>query len=105
MKEYKWNEHGVCINPDVIELKTQKFEISIETAERDGGWYYGFIYGGFFNDHCSFYPCTCEGRGESVQNTAIVKAIAHIKRTQQPRGEILQKLHELYFKSAQLLLF
>ena len=105
MKEYKWNEHGVCTNPDIIELKTKTLEVTILTAEKDGGWHYGFIYGGFFNDHCSFHPCSMRGTGDSIQNNAIIKAIAHIKQQEKPRGAILQKLTELYFEKAQLLLF
>ena len=105
MKEYKWNEHGVCTNPDIIELKTKTLEVSILTAEKDGGWYYGFEYGSFFDDHCSIYPCSMQGTGDSIQNNAIIKAIVHIKRQEKPRGAILRKLRELYFEKAQLLLF
>lgn len=40
MKEYKWNEHGVCTNPDKIIYNDEAY---IEVAQRPSGkWSFGF---------------------------------------------------------------
>lgn len=106
MKEYKWNEHGVCINPDVIEIKTNNSDVRIETAEHGGLWYYGYTYHAAKDCRSSLNPCMAKfQKGETIPNNAIVLAIMDIKRHEKPRGDMQKKLMELYFDKAQLLLF
>lgn len=106
MKEYKWNEHGVCTNADKITLNVNACKLTVETAERDGLWFYGYEYNNSNYSEYSGLPCMFKfQKGESCQRTAITQAILNIKKQEKPRGEMLRKLHELYFEKAQLLLF
>lgn len=40
--QYRWNEHGVCINPSLIEVfKSERVLVLIKFAEGPNGWDYG----------------------------------------------------------------
>lgn len=106
MKKYEWNEHGVCTNADKIIISTGGCEVTIETAERDGLWYYGYDYNNSNYDKYSGNPCMFKfQKGCSCQRSAMIAAILDCKKHDKPRGEMLRKLLELYIEKAQLLLF
>ena len=44
MKEFIFDEYGMCINPNRIELGDKDFWMEIMTACNDGVWYSGFRY-------------------------------------------------------------
>jgi len=76
MKQYEWNEHGVCLNPNKIEKRFDNYNyIVIKTAYSDGWWYEGrdlsYATGGV---GC---PVSLEGDKFSTEHDAIMAAIGH----------------------------
>lgn len=105
-RAYCWNEHGVCTNADKIKLSASNCEVVIETALRDGLWYYGFEYNDDNYHNYRGVPCSYNHqKGYTCKRCAITQAISHCMKCEKPRGEMLRKLQELYFEKAQLLLF
>lgn len=72
-KKYIYNERGVCINPDVIEICHKKRAYAVvEIAERDGVFDYGFHYDAFWTGHTK--PCLIRNSALTSRD-AILKAL------------------------------
>lgn len=41
-KEFDFNEHGVCMNPNVSSIVSGRYKVMIETAMVNDKWVYGF---------------------------------------------------------------
>ena len=115
MKEFEWNDFGVCTNPNKIEKRLDKYNyIIIKTACRNGEWYDGrdlaYATGGVGS------PCSMRCKGFRTEHEAIMAAIGHATNDVQnwanfhvDKDHLIswhkKALNELIFEQRQMSLF
>lgn len=115
MKEFEWNDCGVCTNPNMIEKRLDNYNyIIIKTACHDGEWYDGrdlaYATGGIGS------PCSMRCKGFSTEHEAIMAAIGHATNDVQNWANFhvdkdhlvswhKKALNELIFEQRQMSLF
>lgn len=74
MKNFEFNEHGVCTNPNVIEYEKGFCRFRIETAYTPYGWIYGLK--SAKSAHAIYSPCTgYHGKYFPKEKDAILHAV------------------------------
>lgn len=105
MKEYTFNDNGVCTNPDIVKSKVSFTLLtywSIFTAYTGKGWVYGYSWQA--SDSGAFSPVYLEDKEVFETQRAAIDACA---RKLLKEKAILDKkgLKELIFDNRQLSLF
>ena len=105
MKEYIFNDNGVCTNPDVTQSQERHGIIpfwEVRTAKGDDGWVYGYSWQA--SDSGASSPCILEDKEVFETQRAAIDACA---RKLLKEKAILDKkgLKELIFDNRQLNLF
>lgn len=104
MKEYTFNDNGVCTNPDMVKSKVSFKYLtcwSIFTAHTGKGWVYGYSW--YASDSGAFSPCAKCNETFETQRAAIDACARKLLKEK----AILDKkgLKELIFDNRQLSLF
>lgn len=112
MKQYIWNDCGVCMNPDNVARYEHDYTIVISFAQlEDGSWVHGYdtmLYTSRMQCMCS--PCTRERGISRTKQEAISKAAQMLKgwyalRNYPKRHAYIDTINEMIVASLQLTLF
>lgn len=73
MKEFEFNEWGVCLNPEIVRIDEY---IKIELAEGEKAWMFGYYY--FYVNTGYGCPCSAKEKAFETKEDALKYAIKRI---------------------------
>lgn len=82
--QFKWNEHGVCVQPEEKSYCNKRCCVRIYVASHQGKWYYGTSFGIYNPTECESRRYGAElpslkGNGYAIKSDAIAKAYEQLK--------------------------